>query len=219
MDKYSDMIKMQIGEKMYDVVPDLESYQDNEEAYLRNFTAIESMDGRYALPVIRVYDGHPGIKVGGLMSREYLPETDEDKEKYSMDNAINLSDSKNITELLEKQTAIREIEQEILTNPDGNIFTPKITNEDTAAIAALKEAVIAKHINLDNYEMRFGSNYNNDKRLLTKKKISLSMLERICNALDIKATLTLEDKEPDVPNPIGRVISVELTDGDDEENV
>ena len=219
MDKYSDMIKMQIGEKMYDVVPDLESYQNNEEAYLRNFTAIESMDRQYALPVIKVYDGRPGIKVGGLMSREYLPETDEDKEKYSMDNAINLSDSKNITELLEKQTAIREIEQEILTNPDGNIFTPKITNEDTAAIAALKEAVIAKHINLDNYEMRFGSNYYNDDRLLTKKKISLSMLERICNALDIKATLTLEDKEPDVPNPIGRVISVELTDGDDEENV
>lgn len=218
MDRHIEMIKMSIGEKIYDV-SDLETYQSNEEAYLRNFTAVVSQDGQYALPIIKAYDGTPGIKIGGLMSREYLPQTEEDKKKYSMDNAINLSDSKNITELLEKQTAIREIEQEILTNPDGNIFTPKITNEDTAAIKALKEAVIEKHINLDNYEMRFGSNFNNDKRLLTKKKISLPMLQRLCNALDIKATLTLEDKEPDVPNPIGKVISVELTDGDDEEDV
>ena len=217
--QYSDMIKMKIGNRMYDVVPSLEYYQENEEAYLRNYTAILSTDGQYALPVIRVSEGKPGIRVGGLMSKEYLPTTEEEKETYSIKNAINLSDSNNITELLEKQTAIREIEQEILTDPDGNIFVPKITNEDSAAIRALKEAVIAKKIDLDKYEPRFGSNYNNDKRILSKSKISLPMLERVCNALDIKATLTLEDSSDDIPNPIGRVISVELTNGDDEEDV
>lgn len=215
----NDMVRMKIGAKMYDVVP-LEEYQQNEGAYLKNYTAILSNNGRYALPIIRGQQGDSiGIKIGDLMSREYLPSTEEDKELYSVDHAINLADSKSITELIENQTAIREIEQEILTNPDGNIFTPKITTEDSSAMRALKEAVIAKHINIDNYEYRFGSNYNNDKRLLSKPKISLQMLERVCNALDIKATLTLEDSSDDIPNPIGRVISVELTNGDDEENV
>ena len=40
------------------------------------------------------------------------------------------------------------------------------------------------------------------------------MLVRMCNALDIKATLTLEDQLNDngeVPNPMDNVISVELT--------
>lgn len=215
----NDMVRMKIEARMYDVVS-LETYQSNEGAYLKNYTAILSDDGRYALPIIRGQGGDSvGIKVGDLMSREYLPQTDEDRDKYSIEHAINLSDSKSITELIENQSAIREIEQEILTNPDGNIFTPKITNEDSSAMRALKEAVIAKSIDIDNYEYRFGSNYNNDKRLLSKTKISLQMLERVCNALDIKATLTLEDSSDDVPNPIGRVISVELTNGDDEENV
>lgn len=212
-----DMVRMKIGSRIYDVVP-IESYQGNEGAYLKNYTAIISTDGNYALPVVKVATPDTvGIKVGDLMSREYLPQTEEDKERYSLKNAINLSDSKSITELIEKQTAIREIEQEILTNPDGNIFTPKITNEDSAAMRAIKSAVIKKHINLDAYEERFGQNYNNDKRLLSKPKISLQMVERICNALDIKATLILEDSAPDVPNPMGEVISVELTNGDDED--
>ena len=83
---------------------------------------------------------------------------------------------------------------------------------------ALKEAVTDKHIDLDKYEPRFGSNYNNDKRIFNKPNISLAMLVRMCNALDIKATLTLEDQQmPDgaeTPNPIGRTISVELTSTD-----
>ena len=39
------------------------------------------------------------------------------------------------------------------------------------------------------------------------------MTKRLCEALDIKATLILEDKSPDVPNPIGRTIKVDLTGG------
>ena len=33
----------------------------------------------------------------------------------------------------------------------------------------------------------------------------------MCNALDIKATLTLEDQNSDVPNPMNTSISVEVT--------
>ena len=78
---------------------------------------------------------------------------------------------------------------------------------------ALKNAVLDKHIDLDKYEPRFGSNYNNDKRLFNKSTISLIMLKRVCEALDRDATLTLSDKSDDVPNPIGRTIQVKLTGG------
>jgi hypothetical protein len=37
--------------------------------------------------------------------------------------------------------------------------------------------------------------------------------------MDMEALLTLRDKSPDVPNPIGREITVSLTDGySDEDN-
>ena len=38
------------------------------------------------------------------------------------------------------------------------------------------------------------------------------MVERLCRGLDIQATLTLRDKSDNVPNPIGREITVDLTE-------
>lgn len=75
-----------------------------------------------------------------------------------------------------------------------------------------------KHIDLDSYEHRFGKNYNNDRRLFEKPNISLLKLTSVCTALDIKATLILEDSSPDVPNPMGGVVTVELTSGGGEDN-
>lgn len=203
-----DMVKMKLDSKMYDIVS-LEEYQANTDAFVPNYTAIRSADGKYALPVRGISDSRPGIYVTNCIAKENI--TDE-MEGYELENAIDLSDAKTIGELLQKQEAVRDIEHEILTDVN-NIFTPKIGPHDSAAIAALKQAVIDKHIDLDKYEPRFGSNYSNDKRILIKDKISMQMLVRVCNALDIKATLTLEDKSPDVPNPMNGVINVELTNG------
>ena len=80
----------------------------------------------------------------------------------------------------------------------------------------MKEAVIAKNIDLDKYEHRFGSNYNNDKRLFNKNNISLPMIKRLSKALDMKATLILEDASPDVPNPIGKKIVIDVIGNDED---
>ena len=101
-------------------------------------------------------------------------------------------------------------ERSILTTID-NVFAPDITENDTPEMKAIKQAILDKHIDLDKYEPRFGPNYNNDKRLLKKNSITFGKLRSICNALDIKASITIEDAGPDVPNPIGRVITAELT--------
>ena len=206
-----DMIKTKIEGKIYDVV-DLETYQNNMDAYVPSYTAIISQDGKYALPVRNTLsDPRIGIYATNLVSREVIYD-DCDMSQYELSRAINLSDSRSIGELLEKQDAVRNIEHEILTDVN-NIFTPRISEHDTPAIKILKDAVIKKHIDLDKYEHRFGSNYNNDKRLFNKDKISMQMLVRSCDALDIKATLVLEDKSDNIPNPIGEKLEIELTKG------
>ena len=102
-------------------------------------------------------------------------------------------------------------ERTILTTID-NVFAPEIYNNDTPEMKAMKQAILDKHIDLDKYEPRFGPNYNNDKRLLKKSSITFGKLRSICDALDMKVTMTIEDSSPDVPNPIGRSITVDLTD-------
>ena len=91
------------------------------------------------------------------------------------------------------------------------MFIPEIGSDDTPEMIALKQAIMDKHIDIDKYEQRFGPNYNNDKRLLKKGNITFGKLRSICDALDIKVTLTIEDSAPDVPNPIGRATTAEIT--------
>ena len=201
--------KMRIEDRIYDVTS-LEDYTQNKDAYIPQYTAIHDPDSHLVLPIKNRYDTGPGINVGTGIS--YIEEPVENREEYEDKGIIDFDNSKSIHDLMEKQRVVRSLERDILTSPD-NIFCPKIFDDDSPEMKALKSAVQDKHIDLDKYEPRFGSNYNNDKRLFNKNTISLSMLKRVCEALDIDATLTLSDKNTDVPNPIGRTIEVKLTGG------
>lgn len=202
--------KMRIGDKIYDVTT-LEEYTSNKEAYIPQYTAIQDPYTKLVLPVKNRYDNGPGIVVGTGVSYVTEPEP-EDRDEYRDLKIIDFGNMKSIHDMMEKQNVVKSLERDILTSPD-NIFTPKIFDDDSPEMKALKTAVLDKQIDLDKYEPRFGSNYNNDKRLFNKPTISLSMLKRVCDAIDIEATLTLRDKSDDVPNPMGRTIEVKLTGG------
>lgn len=202
--------KMRINDRIYDVTS-LEEYAKFKDAYIPQYTAIHDPDTNLVLPIKNRYEDGPGIVVGNGIS--YVEEPDEDEVDIYLDSEIiDFDNAKNIHDMMEKQRIVRTLERDILTSPD-NIFTPKIFDDDSPEMKALKTAVLDKHIDLDKYEPRFGSNYNNDKRLFNKNNISLSMMKRMCEALDIEATLILTDKSSDVPNPIGRTIEVKLTGG------
>ena len=206
--------KMRIGDRIYDVTS-LDDYLENKEAYMQQYTAIQDPNTNLVLPIKNRYDKGPGIIIGTGVS--YIDEPESDNlDEYSDSKIIDFDNTKSIHDMMQKQEAVRTLERDILTSPD-NIFSPKIFDDDSPEMKALKNAVLDKHIDLDKYEPRFGSNYNNDKRLFNKNTISLSMLKRICEALDIDATLTLSDKSDDVPNPIGRTIQVKLTGGASED--
>ena len=202
--------KMRIGDKICDVTS-LEEFTKFRDAFIPQYTAIHDPETGLVLPIKNRYEEGPGIVVGNGIS--YVEEPDEDeREAYLDSQVIDFDNTKNIHDLMKKQHIVRTLERDILTSPD-NIFTPKIFDDDSPEMKALKTAVLDKHIDLDKYEPRFGSNYNNDKRLFNKNTISLSMMKRLCEALDIEATLILADKSEDVPNPMGRTIEVKLTGG------
>lgn len=213
------MKKIAIDGRMCDVVS-LEEYCRNKDLYLTSNTLIECEDGGYKrlYPIINQYDDRSyGIRIqhGSAFATINPVCTTEEEEMYNTDNVIDLSKAEDISELMAKQDMIRDVERDIITSPD-NITMPDINEDDEPAMKALKMAVRKKHIDLDKYSGRFGSNYNNDKRSLLKNRISIQMLDRMCSNLDMKATLIIEDADADVPNPIGdEPIVVELTGGAD----
>jgi len=211
-----DMKKAKINGNFVTVVS-LDRYRQSPDSYVSSRTAIEFEDLGVVLPLIGKFDKDVGVSVGGLFSKLNMP-SEEDAEEYSTDRIMDMSDAKNMRELIQKQSQIKDIEYEMLTSID-NKTVPKIGEDDTPAMKALKTAVIEKEIDINKYGERFGSNFNNDKRQLNKNSISIQMLERLCRGLDIKASLMLEDTSDDVANPIGRQIVVDLTEGDDNSDV
>lgn len=202
-----------INDRLYEIT-DLKTYLDNKDAFLQGYTAIDI--GRdYILPVVSSTSTDPGICLRSNVPFAYAREPIGEKaEQYRREHVIDYSKAETFKEFIETQDLINDIEKTILTSPD-NIFTPVVGEEDSPAMRGLKEAVIDKQIDLDKYEPRFGANYPNDRRTFTKSDISIKMLTRMCNALDIKATLTLENQDTDdpegIPNPMDKKITVELT--------
>lgn len=204
-----------INGRLYEVVP-VNDYIGNEDGYLQGYTAVEDSFGNI-YPIVSATSQDPGLRYRKKAPVFFasIPEGSDDQ--YRVDQAIDYSKATNIKEFIETQNIVKELEKDILTSPDS-IYVPPSDPNDSPAMKALKEAVIDKRIDLNKYEPRFGANYNNDKRIFNKQNISLPMLVRMCNALDIKATLTLEDQEGDIANPINDVISVEITSVSNEDD-
>lgn len=208
-----DMKKAKINGKLMSVV-DIKEYMENSDIYSPGCTAISIDEAGVALPIIGKFDKRTGVcPTDGLFSRVNMP-SEEEREEYSLDKVIDLTKCNSMAELIKTQQQIANIEYDMLTTVD-NVFKPTIGENCTPAMRALKEAVIDKNIDIHKYSERYGANFNNNVRNFSKDDISLRMLELHCNVLDIKATLVLEDVSEDVPNPIGRKISVELTKGGD----
>lgn len=204
--------KAKIKNSMYDVCT-LEQYTQNPSQYLQNHTAI--IEGEYILPIIPSSLAGIGVHVvPGFMSFYSMPKKKEEQE-YRKENAIDFDNVKDIATMIDRLEAVKQIETDVLESVD-NMFTAKIKPGDSPEMVALKTAVNEKHIDLDKYEHRFGSNFHNDKRLFNKPTISLGMLKRVTSALDMQVTMTIEDM-PDAPNPIGRKIEFQLNNKDIDE--
>jgi hypothetical protein len=131
------------------------------------------------------------------------------KNEYKPD-VIDFNETETIQDFINKQEKVKDVEREILCTPN-NIYKPPIRETDAPEMKALKQAITAKNIDIDKYADRFGENFPNDKRKLKDEKITLFLLKRMAECLDMNVDLIISDKNPNVPNPIGIPIKVSLT--------
>lgn len=205
------MRKAIVEGRMMDVVT-AEDYRNTNIKYLENnSTAIQMGDTLY--PIKGKNDCGPGVYRGSQCVSHVVHPMAEDEKQYSSENIVDFSDVKTMTDLMSKQNALRSMERTILTDAD-NIFKPIIYPNDSPIMRGLKEAVIAKGIDLDKYKHRFESNsaFNNERREFNKTSITFNKFANFCNIFDLEATLIIKDKEG-APNPIGEPIVVNIITG------
>lgn len=159
----------------------------------------------------------PGIYIGSSSPILFtIMPTEENKINYIPRKTVEINNSDSMKDILEKQEVISRMSEPWITSPD-NISKFAISDDDQPEMKALKEALNNKQIDFDKYAMRFGPNFPNDKRQLRSHSATLKIIERFCDNLDMEAILILRDKNPSVPNPIGREIKVSLTNGNNYE--
>ena len=172
----------------------------------------------YIIPIktTRYDPGVVGMYPGSIYDRYVMPSTEEEKEIYNNSHMANYNNATKLQELIEEQGKINNDQMLFLTTPD-NIFKPPIDNiRDEPLMIGLKQAVIDKEIDINKYQSRFDQ-FSNDRRKFKNHKISLDKFVSIAKSLDMKATVIIEDSSPNVPNPIGHKIVVDLipTGGDE----
>lgn len=154
-------------------------------------------------------NGKPGVYNMGNVGYLIKYPDKKDVKKYQP-QVIDFQNTTTIQDYIDKQDRVRDAERELLCTPD-NIYKPPIKDTDAPEMKALKQAICAKNIDIDKYADRFGENFPNDKRKLKDDKITLFLLKRMGECLDMNIDLIISDAGIDVPNPIGMPIKVRLT--------
>lgn len=176
-------------------------------------------DNGYFYPITKQYKPDMVSVCGiGPVIKFTDPETEEDKEKYSMNNVIDFSSGKleGMKDYMDKIDRLKNMESNRLTNIK-NVLTIPINENDAPELKALKECINEKHIDAEAYKQKFpsASDYNNDLRHMKSDNNAISFFKakRIAKAFDIEMKLIICDKE-DAINPSGKVYTVLLTEGE-----
>lgn len=211
------IMKMNVENKMCDVVTPT-SYAEHPSLYDSQYTALKVEPEGIVLPIIGRTDyleNRVGIYPTSIGAFYNVPEQ-KSAEDYNQSHIIDFSDAHNMKDIIKKSEMVKSLESKILENSD-NVTVIKYDENDEPEMSALKEAINSKNCDLNVYAQRFNGNFANDRRILTDTSITLTKLKKYGEALDMKISLTIEDKNDSVPNPIGKSITVELTGGGDNE--
>lgn len=217
-----DLKTATIDGKIMDVISE-DKYRSEYETYtnpsLISSTAVEVSDKNgvgYVLPFRGKTDDKPGIYPDGCIYFIKYP-SEQEASQYRSDsvNMVDFSDVNNISQFLDKNKQIRDMETNVLTDADS-IFTPPLNQDDSPEMRAFKQAIASKHMDINRYAPRFGDNYLNDKRILKTSSITMNKLIAMSKKLDIEVELTLRNSSNDVANPMDKPITVILTGNNDD---
>lgn len=179
---------------------------------------------RVVLPIRPGYKSmeKPGVyPVTGSCGTNYaflcLPTTESEKKEYipDKDHVVDFKDADGIQELMSMTDKLnKSINQYLETDLNsGNIYRANIGEYDSPEMRGLKQALTAKRMEIDKYGEKFGANWANDKRKLNDDNITMFLLKRMCTNFDVDIDLVFRDHSPDVPNAMGKTITVNLVPG------
>lgn len=141
----------------------------------------------------------PGLYTDEVTKKPFLvePILKSDKDEYTYANKVSSYDPSRLVE------AINTKEQIIVPMSDApNIFMPEITKDDDILKRLTKMAIIKKSVDLDSYKHRFldKNSLFNFKSVIKSNntKLSILLFDRGVEALNLKYTIILEEKDPDV---------------------
>jgi hypothetical protein len=146
---------------------------------------------------------------------KYVRPTKEEASEYSNENMIDFNDVNHIQDIIEKKSKLDDMEKSALMTTSDNIMLLKIKESDQPEMVVLKTAINTKKTEKENYRPRLEPNSNNNFRLFDNPSITFPKLKLLGNAYDMRILLTIEDKHPNVANPMGRSFTVDITGGED----
>ena len=157
------------------------------------------------------YNVPPKHGVYILSSLLYVP-VDDGTPQWNLSNyqIIDFNNMQTISDAYNEINKMSELAKEtLIPSSDDEINKYEITNEQTNLLKALLMFVNSKEIVCRRYADRF-DNYPNTIRILKKKNISIDKFMEFINNMDGKATITIENADDDVANPIPKPIVIEL---------
>ena len=179
---------------------------------------IKRNDKDYFLPIRTNFSNidKPGVYCsdGKISMITYPNEEEENIYMPEGESVISFSDHNTLQSLSDAKRKLDESINKLLEVDSGDVYRPPLLETDSAEMRAMKECIIAKNIDLDKYKDRFGANYPNDKRKLKDDNITLNMISRMCENLDIKLDLVFTDANDNVPNAMNKVIRANIIPGD-----
>lgn len=123
----------------------------------------------------------------------YINHNEKDKEKYSIDKIMCISNNK-IIEKINKDDNFKEVDRTIIDNSD-EYFAPEILSTDNILKVIVKKILKKKKINLKSIRDKFKNDYdisNMKGALLKAGPMSMMYFQKWIELLECKITITYE---------------------------
>lgn len=155
----------------------------------------------------------PGIYTDPETGKAYLcvPDSDEEKTKYSYEDKLCNTTA---SEIVDK---INNKEVQVFVMPESSkTFCPEVTENDDILKRLMKQAILAKGIDIDRYKYRFvdkNALFNFKQVLKGDNRLSMLLFDRGTEAFNLKYTIILEEDHGDtIGMPLSEPIIVSSTD-------
>lgn len=139
----------------------------------------------------------PGIYLTKEDRYILVPVNDEFRESCEVGDKIAVANRSDVVDVI-----VKSKELQFNVPESSKLFKPVITEKDDILKRAIKAALIAKDIDIDQYKGRFADKNAlfNFKQVVKNpdSKLSILLFERGCKALNLKFTITVEEEDPDV---------------------